>query len=158
MRLLVTGDRRWRDSLYIDTILDNLALYYDIEVVIEGCALGADELAGDHPAKERHQLFVPDGWAKRRKIPGEHYPADWKHLGKGAGPVRNETMLRMGRPDMVAAFHPNIRESKGTRDMVERARAAGVPVYIFPHRDVDLTKIREDGEWWLDTLKSGAVL
>lgn len=157
MRLLVTGDRRWRDADYIHTILDNIALYYDVAVLIEGCATGADELSGAHMGGRRQDYVVPPGWAYVRGIEGAHYPADWR-IGRGAGPIRNETMLRMSRPDMVVAFHPNINQSKGTADMVRRARAASVPVYIFPNSHTDIDDIREDGEWWLDTLKSGAVL
>lgn len=144
MRLLVTGDRRWRDASYINVVLDDVHRYLGIDVLIEGCATGADELAGDHDAHQRQDYWVPRGWAKQRGIPGEHYPADWKHLGRGAGPIRNETMLRMARPDMVIAFHKSIRESKGTRDMVERARGAGVPVHVFPHRYVDIEKILKE--------------
>jgi hypothetical protein len=40
-------------------------------------------------------------------------------------------MLDEGKPDLVLAFHENIDESKGTRDMVHRARGAGVKVVIF---------------------------
>jgi hypothetical protein len=34
-------------------------------------------------------------------------------------------MLEDGQPDLVLAFHSSIEESKGTKDMVKRARAAG---------------------------------
>jgi hypothetical protein len=36
-------------------------------------------------------------------------------------------MLDQGRPDIVLAFHANISQSKGTKDMVERAKKAGIP-------------------------------
>lgn len=36
----------------------------------------------------------------------------------------------LGQPDLVLAFHDNLSESKGTRDMVQRAKRAGVPVYL----------------------------
>jgi len=35
-------------------------------------------------------------------------------------------MLDQGRPDIVLAFHTNINQSKGTKDMVERAKKAGI--------------------------------
>lgn len=143
MRLLVTGDRAWRDSDYIDTVLDDIARFYDIEVLIEGCAPGVDERAGAHPGMVRQKLVVPAGWAYRRGYPGEHYPADWK-LGRQAGFLRNETMLRMSRPDIVVAFHPSLGNAKGTKHMVEIARAAKVPTYVFPNSHFDIEDIAAD--------------
>lgn len=52
---------------------------------------------------------------------------------------------------MVAAFHSNLSQSKGTLDMVRVARAAGVLVKVFNGRD-------DDGETWIDSLVSGAYL
>ena len=34
------------------------------------------------------------------------------------------------KPDLVTAFHPDFRESRGTADMVRRARKAGVMVEV----------------------------
>lgn len=51
------------------------------------------------------------------------------HLGKAGGGSRNQQMLDEGKPVIVLAFPtPN---SKGTWDMVRRAKLAGVPVEIF---------------------------
>lgn len=144
MRLLVCGDRKWRDRDYLYTILNDLRLFYDVSVVIEGEAAGADRMAGE--------------WAVERGIPVERYPADWNRDGKPAGIIRNVQMLKEGKPEMVVAFHRSFRESKGTRHMVTIAREAGIQCHIFPHRTTDVQKIAEDGEWWLDILKSGAFL
>src|SRR6266536_1924225 len=59
------------------------------------------------------------------------YPAQWDQHGKAAGPRRNQLMLEGGKPDVVWCFISRpLDESRGTADMVRRARAAGVPTYV----------------------------
>jgi hypothetical protein len=53
--------------------------------------------------------------------------ADWRTFGISAGPLRNERMLLHG-PDLVIAFWDG--RSRGTSDMIRRARHAGIPVEI----------------------------
>ena len=57
-------------------------------------------------------------------------PADWKTYGKAAGPIRNKQMLNMGA-NAVYAFHQNISQSKGTKNMIEQAKKRGVPVFLI---------------------------
>jgi hypothetical protein len=57
-------------------------------------------------------------------------PADWTKYGKAAGPIRNQEMLDMD-PDLVLAFHSDLDNSKGTKDMVARARKKGVKVIVI---------------------------
>jgi hypothetical protein len=120
MRLLVCGSRTWTDRARLRQVLDQLVREHgDGQVtVIEGDARGADRLAG--------QLARRRGWALER------YPADWRHEGRAAGPRRNARMLREGRPDLVVAFTVGpLAASRGTADMVRRAREAGVPVHLI---------------------------
>ena len=145
MKVLVSGDRNWKDRDYLFAILDDIHALYGISGVIEGCARGADRLTGwpcPVDLKKGEPTPLP-GWATERGIPCDHNPAPWHILRNAAGPVRNISMLRKG-PDMVVAFHPNIRDSKGTRHMVEIAREAGVPVHIFPHRNVNIDKVMRE--------------
>lgn len=79
-------------------------------MIIQGGAGGADALAR--------------GWAFSRRQELVNIPADWKTFGKAAGPIRNQAMLVKWSPDLVVAF----TGGRGTADMVNRARAAGVPV------------------------------
>lgn len=111
MRVLICGDRNWTASEPIATLL---SLCPPDTVVIHGAARGADTIAG--------RLAAEFGFAV------EPYPADWNKYGKAAGPVRNTLMLIKGKPDEVHAFHNDIDKSRGTRDMVQQARATGVPV------------------------------
>ena len=107
------GDRNWSDRAYLYDCLDDLRDNCDTPlVIIHGCARGADTMAGD--------------WAKANGLMVLEYPALWSQHGRAAGPIRNRQMLDEGKPELVLAFHENIRESKGTRDMVRQASKAGV--------------------------------
>jgi hypothetical protein len=118
--VIVCGDRNWTDRAYLFSALNAI----DPSIVIHGACRGADLMACD--------------WAAAHERECHAFPAQWKHLGKAAGPRRNAEMLdyliRTSRkhdpqlPAMVIAFHPDIDKSKGTKDMVEQARLAGVPV------------------------------
>lgn len=113
MRLLVCGDRNWTDKEAIKTRLR----YFKPDVVIHGKARGVDRLAGEA--------------AEELGIPVIAFPAEWKKYGLAAGPIRNQQMLNEGQPNHVAAFHTDIENSKGTKDMVTRARKAGIPTVVF---------------------------
>jgi hypothetical protein len=121
MRLLVCGSRTWTDRSRLWQVLDQVVSEHgdgQVVTVIEGDARGADRLAG--------QLARERGWRLER------YPADWTRQGRAAGFRRNARMLQQGRPDLVVAFTLGpLAESRGTADMVRRAREAGVPVQII---------------------------
>lgn len=63
-------------------------------------------------------------WATARGLQVQTYPADWKRLGRKAGPLRNQQMLDEFKPELVLAFPGG----RGTEDMMARAVRAGVPV------------------------------
>lgn len=111
-RVLICGSRTWMDS---DAIRDRIFLLPKGSVVIHGGAMGADALAGRWARFYGHEEVV--------------FPADWSRNGRAAGPIRNHRMLIEGKPDRVIAFRmPG--ESRGTDDMVRRARGAGIPVEV----------------------------
>jgi hypothetical protein len=114
MKYLFCGDRNWTDEAKIEAVIKTLS---NDDLVIEGGARGADSIAGRMAAKYG--------------IPVAQFPANWGHYGKSAGPIRNGWMLKFGLPDKVIAFHSDIDHSKGTGDMVKRARAANIPVEII---------------------------
>lgn len=116
MRVLVCGDREWADPVLIRLLMDGL---YPYGTVIHGACRGADTMAGQA--------------AFGASVETEVYPADWDRYGKGAGHIRNQQMLDEGQPDVVVAFHDDIENSRGTADMVRRAKKAGVPTYIVRH-------------------------
>jgi hypothetical protein len=114
MRLLVTGDRNWKDEGIIHAVLTLMADTYPDLTVIHGGANGADSIAGDI--------------AESLEVKTLEFKADWNRFGRGAGPIRNQQMLDEGKPTAVMAFHPSLRDSRGTLDMVKRARRANLPV------------------------------
>lgn len=124
------GDEGWTDIWPI--IRELRALMPDVECVIHGDARGADKLGGI--AAEGLGLgvvAVPAHWRHDYGYANGKCAKDCKeYVGKGAGPIRNRKMLAM-RPDLVLAFHADIRASKGTRDMVAIARKAGVEARVF---------------------------
>lgn len=122
-KILVCGGRdyadwfRLRDTLekIIDERVwisesDECGNYLPRVVIISGAAKGADQMAIE--------------WAVVNWCPFEEYPADWKKYGTRAGPIRNQQMLDKGKPDLVVAFPGG----NGTKDMVRRAKKAGVEV------------------------------
>jgi hypothetical protein len=115
MRVIICGSRWWTNAASIDAVVRGLAADDPGVVIIEGGARGADTLARE--AADRWYLNV------------EEYPAHWTEFGKAAGVIRNQKMLNTG-VDLVIAFHPDIEHSKGTGDMVRRARKMGVPVRL----------------------------
>lgn len=88
------------------------------DTVIEGGAKGADRIA-------REVMEI-------RGIQVIEVAADWKKHGKAAGPIRNQKMLDDHHPDQVMAFvHGPLLESKGTLDMVSRAKSAGIETCVW---------------------------
>lgn len=127
MRVLICGSRTWDDPFPIAWVVRACkgALRPPAAtpgadatppVVISGGANGADSLAARSAGRQGVELM--------------EFPADWGTHGKAAGPIRNQRMLDEGKPDVVWAFTDDLEASRGTADMVRRARKAGVPVYV----------------------------
>lgn len=117
MRVVITGDRHWTNWRFIYATLDEIHKITPISVLIEGEAKGADSFARN--------------WAKDRGIPFEAYPAQWHRYRHGAGPIRNKQMIIEGKPDFGVAFHNDIANSSGTKDMVEKMTQFNVPFVIM---------------------------
>jgi hypothetical protein len=90
-------------------------LPFDI-TIMSGMATGADTVAVD--------------WAVMNCCPVDENYADWARYGDAAGPIRNQIMTDK-KPDLVIAF-PGAK-SKGTRDMIRRAKKAGIEVRVMTH-------------------------
>jgi hypothetical protein len=113
MRVLVCGGRNFADAKYIAAKLDALDAFYNITEVIHGDARGADRMAAH--------------WGFLRETKVRAFPADWEKYPKAAGPIRNEQMLREGKPEMVIAFSGG----RGTAHMIRIAKKAGIGVIQF---------------------------
>jgi hypothetical protein len=117
MRVIVAGATAWSDA---EAIRRELAKLPAETVVVHGDAPGADALAGQAAA----QLGLTiEPMAKT--------PEDYARYQRGAWKGLNERMLASGAV-RVLAFHPAIENSRGTKHLVEIARAAGVEVQVFP--------------------------
>jgi hypothetical protein len=117
MRLLVCGGRDFSDKQRVYDVLDLFKARFGVSLLIHGDSRGLDRLAG--------------AWADDCAVSCIPMPADWKALGRAAGPIRNGKMLRDGLPDVVIAFPGGI----GTANLVAQARAAGVAVYEIKARE-----------------------
>jgi hypothetical protein len=129
--VLCCGDREWDDEDKIFRVLKKEHKKHPIAYVIEGGALGADYLSRVVAQKLGIQVI--------------ECPANWDFYKKAAGPIRNQKQLELlcmltnlGTLGMdedikvkVLAFHSNIKQSKGTKDMVNRAKKAKVKVKVI---------------------------
>lgn len=114
MRLLVCGSRTLKAPFStVARKLIDINATTPITAIIHGGAMGADQAAGI--------------WAIQHRIEQIVFKPDWTKHGKAAGPIRNQEMLS-AKPDMVLAFWDG--RSRGTEDMINRARKAGLKVEI----------------------------
>ena len=86
----------------------------DEQFIIHRSARGADSIAG--------------AIAYSLGMNVKFFPAKWETYGKRAGILRNTQMLKEGKPDIVVYYHKNLEHSKGTKNMVEQAINASIPV------------------------------
>lgn len=137
-RLIVTGDRRWRNAALVYDALENVVVNVpngDLLIVTHGDAEGADKMAGW--ATRDLQFFY--------HVLEDPHPAQWYRKSntgrtfffKGAGPERNDEMLDLKDPvpSIVLAFHNSLGESKGTRHCVLGAIRRKFLVRIFAEPD-----------------------
>jgi hypothetical protein len=122
MKVLVCGDRDWQDETRMWCALMVLEEFDRCPEIITGGCRGADEMA--------MEIAYENFWTMQEHL------ADWAKWGKAAGPIRNQQMLDVGKPDLVLAFHDDIERSKGTKDMLWRAIGAGVPTMLFGNDEV----------------------
>lgn len=126
IRVVVTGGRDFIDAFCVRRVLNAVHLTRQIGALAHGGASGADALAAR--------------WAEDHDVPCTAYPADWKGLGRKAGPVRNTHMLTHFKPDGVVAFPGNA----GTKNCRAQAAAMGIPrLVVRPHPEIR-------GGWRLD--------
>ena len=115
MRLGIAGGREFRHPFIVDRAVafaSSSASWVDITEVVTGGAPGIDELA--------------EVWAATMGYPVTTFPADWKTYGRAAGPKRNEQIA-----DYIDALLAIPGRGTGTRDMIRRARARELPVWIY---------------------------
>ena len=99
--------------------------YSDLEAVrkyIRGLPKDVTIVSGGAPGVDR----AAEREARRLGLALVIYRADWDKLGRGAGIVRNGTIVE--NCDRVVAFWDKV--SRGTENTIMRAKRAGKPVEI----------------------------
>jgi hypothetical protein len=111
-RVIIAGSRNFNDF----ELLEKKMLYFLQNkkniVVLCGGAKGADDLGRQFA--EKHNFMV------------ELFPADWKKHGKRAGVIRNRQMAETA--SACVCFWNG--QSKGTANMIEEAKRAGLPLRV----------------------------
>lgn len=104
----------------------------DISCILSGACRGVDRLG--------------ERWARYKYIHVERYPADWDRYGRAAGPIRNQQMVDLADALIVIRFP----ESRGSKDILNRAKKKGIPVVdiILEHSDSFIEDIMEDDLPW----------
>ncbi len=121
MVVLVCGSREWKD---LESILLTLLTLPEDTTVVHGGARGADRLAGEAADILGFQVVV--------------FPAAWEAHGKAAGIFRNQQMLSYllqardrGEPVAAFAFHQDLANSRGTKDMTSRLAVEYIPYTLI---------------------------
>ena len=129
MRVIFCGSRAWIDE---GPIREAMALLPPDAIVVHGAARGADELAGSIArAMGLVVEAVPADWTTHAPGWCQCHRRKWSRPAPycaGAGSRRNAAMLAMGA---AAVYAFPLADSKGTWDMVRRAKEAGVRVEVW---------------------------
>jgi hypothetical protein len=121
MKILVTGDREWSN---VEIILRELKKFPKDTIVIHGACRGADIMCAE---VAKSLGFVVRG-----------YKANWNKHGKAAGPIRNQQMIDVEHTveepiGLCLAFHDCIKSSRGTKDMMKRAKRLKIPTELITY-------------------------
>ena len=114
-RVIIAGGREFQDY---GLVKDRVGYYLknrlktDTVVIVSGHATGADALG--------------EQYAKEHGLKCELHPADWSTYGKADGPIRNALMADVA--NALIAFWDG--ESRGTKNMIDTARAKGLKVAV----------------------------
>lgn len=111
-RVIVSGSRKWKPPASI--VVARLERIPRPFILVHGACEGLDEIA--------------DEWAEKRGIKVESHPANWSGDGVNAGIMRNQRMADAGA-DLLLAFP--LVGSRGTWDMIRRAKSAGIPTEVI---------------------------
>jgi hypothetical protein len=120
MRVIVAGSRGIRSLEVVAAAI--AASGFTVTEIVSGAQRTRDPVTG---AIIGGADYWGEQWAAQQGVPVKLFPADWS-LGRRAGPLRNESMAVYGQA-LVAVWDG---QSRGTADMIRRARAHGLPVHV----------------------------
>jgi hypothetical protein len=114
MRVIIAGSRHIHDRNVLNEALRSCPFAEEIETVISGGCKGVDRL-GEEWARENSKKLVV-------------IRAKWDEYKNSAGPIRNSVMAQAADA-LIAIPNPN-GPSKGTDDMIKKAKRYGLLVYV----------------------------
>lgn len=114
MRVIISGTRRGLSPNGLWAMTKRLRALPEDAIIVHGACRGVDQQA--------HVI------AKTLGLGLEKHPARWDKHGNSAGAIRNQEMIDAGA-DLVLAY-PDDR-SRGTIDLIKRARAAQIPLEVY---------------------------
>ena len=120
LRVIICGGRDFDDyNLLVKSCNEILSNDFARVEVVSGFAKGADMLG--------------IRYALENNLKHTAIPADWDAYGKRAGFIRNVQMENyiLREDPMVIAFWDG--KSKGTKDMIEKSKGAGIPVHVISY-------------------------
>lgn len=110
-RTIIAGSRGIKNQALLDKIMTEHE--GTVSKVVSGAAPGVDRMG--------------ETWAKSKGVEIDSRPADWDKHGKRAGMLRNLEMAKNAER-LIAIWDG---ESKGTRQMINEARAKGLEVWVY---------------------------
>lgn len=145
--VLCCGDRNWDNFAKVYQTLKKENKRHKIDYVVEGGQESHRSNCGPNQSWTYGGDYQSKKAAQKLGIQVVECEANWDFHGRAAGPIRNENQLRLamsiadisldkadddtGEYLLVLAFHSDIENSKGTKDMVNRAKNLRVKVKVI---------------------------
>ena len=114
MKYIIAGGRDFNNRAIMNKILSKY-ISPSSDIIISGCAQGADTLGAE--------------WAATHGVALQTFPAQWDQYGKAAGYIRN---AEMGEYADTAIIFWN-GKSKGTAHMIKTMERLKKSYYIFDY-------------------------
>ena len=111
MKTIIAGSRSFDDIKLVYRAIAESDFY--ITEVVSGTANGIDKLGEEY--------------ARNFRLKVKRFPAMWDIYGKSAGYIRNVQMAEYS--DALVAVWDGV--SKGTKHMIDIAKAKGLKVYVY---------------------------
>lgn len=122
-KILVTGTRTPSKGLLsiMREVFKAMAIEHPEVLIIHGACRGVD-------------LYAEE-LARKHELEYAGFPARWSLNRRGGGVIRNGRML-VAHPDvdLGLAFHDDLENSTGTKDMTRRLLKIEVPVLLYENR------------------------
>ncbi|MHB1107262.1 MAG: DUF2493 domain-containing protein [Lutibacter sp.] len=116
IKVIIAGGRNFEEFDKLCQVCDEFLQDQDNIEIVSGAYKGTDLLGERYAVERNHQI--------------KQFPADWRRYGKSAGLKRNNEMAAYA--DALIAFWD--AKSKGTKNMIDLAKQAGLKVRIYNYK------------------------